>query len=46
LKEILRRYNKPDKEVIESALKNDEQLQRAVNIIKDKGFYDSLLKAK
>lgn len=45
-KEILKRYNKPDKEIVESALKNDVQLQRAVNIINDKGFYNSLLEAK
>ena len=44
--EILRRYNKPEKLVVESALKEDQQLQEALRIIKDRGLYNSLLEPK
>jgi carboxyl-terminal processing protease len=44
--EILRKYNKPDKIVVESGLRGDEQLQGALMIIKDRAMYNSLLEAK
>lgn len=44
--EILRRYNKPEKLVVESALKDDQQLQEALRIIKDRGLYNSMLEPK
>jgi carboxyl-terminal processing protease len=44
--EILRRYNKPEKTVVEASLKDDQQLQEALRIIKDKGLYNSLLEPK
>lgn len=44
--EILRRYNKPEKLVVESALKDDQQLQEAIRIIKDRGLYNSMLEPK
>src|SRR4030095_3267973 len=44
--EILKRYNMPEKLVVESGLKGDEQLQEALRIIKDKAIYNSLLEAK
>lgn len=44
--EILRRYNKPEKLVVEAGLKDDLQLQEALRIIKDRGLYNSLLEPK
>ncbi len=44
--EILKRYNKPDKVVIETGLKEDLQVQAALGILKDKGYYNSLLESK
>lgn len=44
--EILKRYNKPDKVVVESLLKDDQQLQEALRIIKDRGLYNSMLQPK
>lgn len=44
--EILRRYNKPEKVVVEASLKDDQQLQEALRIIKDKGLYNSILEPK
>jgi carboxyl-terminal processing protease len=44
--EILRKYNKSDKIITESGSKDDEQLQTAISIIKDRGLYNSLLEAK
>ena len=44
--EILKKYNKPEKLITESGIKNDEQFQAALNIIKDKGFYNSLLEPR
>jgi carboxyl-terminal processing protease len=44
--EILRRYNKPDKVVVEASIKDDQQLQEALRIIKDKGLYNSMLEPK
>ncbi len=43
-KEILRKYNRPEKEVTESGLKDDVQLQAALSIIKDKDLYNRFLK--
>ncbi len=42
-KEIMKKYNKPDNEVIEAGLKEDIQLQTAINILKDRGLYNSFL---
>jgi hypothetical protein len=44
--EILRKYNKPQKLITESGIKNDEQLQAALSIAKDRGLYNSLLETK
>jgi carboxyl-terminal processing protease len=44
--EILRRYNKPDKVVVEASIKDDQQLQEALRIIKDRGLYNSMLEPK
>lgn len=44
--EILRRYNKPEKLVVEAGLREDLQLQEALRIIKDRGLYNSLLEPK
>ena len=44
--EIMRRYNKPEKLVVEAGLKNDIQLQEALRIIKDRGLYNSLLEPR
>ncbi len=44
--EILRRYNKPEKIVVEATLKDDQQLQEALRIIKDKGIYNGMLEPK
>jgi carboxyl-terminal processing protease len=43
-KEILRRYNRPDKEVTEAGMKEDVQLQAALSIIKDSDLYNRFLK--
>jgi len=45
-KEIMKKYNKPDNEVVEAGLKEDIQLQVALNIIKDRGLYNSFLSPK
>ena len=39
----MKKYNKPDNEVIEAGLKEDIQLQTAISIIKDRGLYNSFL---
>lgn len=44
--EILRKYNKPEKVVVEASLKDDQQIQEALRIIKDKGLYNSMLEPK
>lgn len=44
--EILRRYNKSDKIITEAGAKDDEQLQTAISIVKDRGMYNSLLETK
>ena len=44
--EILRKYNKPEKVIVEASAKDDQQLQEALRIIKDKGFYNSMLQPK
>jgi carboxyl-terminal processing protease len=44
--EILKKYNKPDRLVVEAGLKDDVQLQRALSIVKDKGYYNSLLQPR
>jgi len=44
--EIMRRYNKPEKLVVETGLKEDIQLQEALRIIKDRGLYNSMLEPK
>ena len=44
--EILRKYNKPEKVIVEASAKDDLQLQEALRIIKDKGFYNSMLQPK
>lgn len=43
-KEILRKYSRPEKEVTESGLKEDVQIQAALNIIKDTDLYNRFLK--
>ncbi len=44
--EILRKYNKPEKEIVEASAKDDQQLQEALRIIKDRGLYNSMLQPK
>jgi len=44
--EILRKYNKPEKMIVELSAKDDQQLQEAIRIIKDKGLYNSMLQPK
>jgi carboxyl-terminal processing protease len=44
--EILKKYNKPENLITESGIKNDEQFQAALNIIKDRGYYNSLLERR
>lgn len=44
--EILRKYNKPDNIITEAGVKDDEQLQTAISIIRDRGLYNSFLEAK
>jgi carboxyl-terminal processing protease len=41
--EILRKYNKPEKLITEAGIKDDVQLQEAINILKDRSLYNSLL---
>ena len=42
-KEIMTKYNKPEKDVVEAGLKEDIQLQVALNILKDRALYNSFL---
>jgi carboxyl-terminal processing protease len=42
-KEIMRKYNKPEKDIVETGLKEDIQLQTAINILRDRALYNSLL---
>jgi carboxyl-terminal processing protease len=44
MKEIMRRYNKPESEITEAGLKDDIQLQTALSIIKDPALYNRFLK--
>ena len=44
--EILRKYNRPEKEIVEASAKDDQQLQEALRIIKDRGLYNSMLQPK
>lgn len=41
--EILKKYNKPEKLITESGVKDDYQLQVAMNIIRDKALYNRFL---
>ncbi len=43
-KEIMRKYNKPYKEITEAGLKDDAQLQAALSIIKNSALYDGFLR--
>jgi hypothetical protein len=42
-KEIMRKYNKPEKDIVETGLKEDIQLQTAISILRDRAMYNSLL---
>lgn len=44
--EILKKYSMPEKVVIESGLKGDQQVLEAILIIKDRGLYNSLLEPR
>ncbi len=44
--EILRKYNRPDNEVIDAGLKNDAQLQTAISILKDRAVYNGYLNTR
>ena len=44
MKEIMRRYNKPEGEITEAGLRDDIQLQAALSIIKDPVLYNRFLK--
>ena len=44
--EILRKYNKPENLITEAGIKDDEQLQVALSIVKDRGLYNSLLEPR
>lgn len=44
--EIMKKYNKPEKEVADIALKDDIQLQSALSIIKDRLLYNGMLNIK
>jgi hypothetical protein len=44
MKEIMRRYNKPESEITEAGLQDDIQLQAALSIIKDPALYNRFLK--
>jgi hypothetical protein len=39
----MRKYNKPEKDIVETGLKEDIQLQTAINILRDRALYNSLL---
>jgi carboxyl-terminal processing protease len=41
--EILKKYNKPERLITESGIKDDQQLQAALNIIKDRTLYNRFL---
>jgi carboxyl-terminal processing protease len=43
-KEILRKYNVPDKEITDAVMNDDIQLQAGLNIIKDSQLYRNFLK--
>jgi carboxyl-terminal processing protease len=43
-KEILRKYNVPDKEITDAVMNDDIQLQAALSIIKDTQLYNNFLK--
>ena len=43
---LLEEYNKPEKMIVELSAKDDQQLQEALRIIKDKGLYNSMLQPK
>jgi carboxyl-terminal processing protease len=43
-KEIMRKYNKPYREITEAGLKDDIQLQAALSIIKNSALYDRFLR--
>lgn len=43
-KEIMRKYNKPYKEITEAGLKDDVQLQAALSIVKNSDLYGRFLK--
>jgi hypothetical protein len=43
LTEILKRYNKSDKEITEAGMQEDTQLQAALSVIKDRTLYNSFL---
>ncbi|MCC6866428.1 MAG: S41 family peptidase [Ignavibacteria bacterium] len=45
-KEILKKYNVPEKVIIDAVSKDDLQLQEALTIIKDRGLYNSMLQPK
>ncbi|MCC7159339.1 MAG: S41 family peptidase [Ignavibacteria bacterium] len=44
--EILKKFSMPERVVIESGLKGDQQVQEAILIIKDRGLYNSLLEPR
>jgi hypothetical protein len=44
--EILKKYNKPEKLITETGMKEDEQLQAAYNIIKDRAAYNRFLQVR
>lgn len=44
--EIMRKYNKPEKLIVELSAKDDQQLQEALRIVKDRGLYNSMLQPK
>ena len=44
--EILRKYNKPDNEVLNAGFKDDVQLQTALGIIKDRAVYNGYLNVR
>ena len=41
--EILKRYNKPEKIITESGINDDEQLQAALSILRDRQLYNAFL---
>jgi len=44
--EILKKYNKPEKIITESGINDDEQLQAALSIIKDRELYNRFLEVR